>query len=283
GDIAVKLNLKGLKGGHSGLDILLGRANANKLLFRFLKRMVAENEVRLASFGGGSLRNTIPREAYAIVTIPEDGLADLAEAVADYEDQINEEYKGIENQLYFTIDQVDLPSGLIPEDVQDDVINAIEAAHDGVLRMIPGISGIVETSSNLAICESKEGLITCQFLIRSAAESMKRSLVSSLQSCFSLAGAKVTESGDYPGWQPNLESPLKDLMARIYEEKFGKKPNVNVIHAGLECGIIQDAIGKMDMISFGPNISFPHSPDEKVEIASVERFWDYLTTLLVEI
>jgi len=283
GDIAVKLNLKGLKGGHSGLDILLGRANANKLLFRFLKKAVSENEVRLASFGGGSLRNTIPREAYVIVTIPEDGLADMAEAVADYEDQINEEYKGIENSLHFTIDQVDLPTGLIPEEVQDDVINAIEAVHDGVLRMIPGIPGIVETSSNLAICESKEGLITCQFLIRSAAESMKRYLASSLQSCFSLAGAKVTESGDYPGWQPNLESPLKDLMTRIYEKKFGEKPNVNVIHAGLECGIIQDAVGKMDMISFGPNILFAHSPDEKVEIASVERFWDYLTTLLVEI
>lgn len=283
GDIAVKLTLKGLKGGHSGVDILLGRANANKLLFRFLKTAVAENEVRLASFSGGTLRNAIPREAFAVVTIPEEDLPDLAEAVADYEDQVNEEYKGIENRLYFTIDQVELPSGLIPEEVQDDVINAVEAAHDGVLRMIPEMPDVVETSSNLAICESKEGFVSCQFLVRSSAESMKKTLASSLQSCFSLAGAKVTETGDYPGWKPNLQSPVMDLMAGIYERKWGARPNINVIHAGLECGIIQDAVGTLDMISFGPNISFPHSPDEKVEIASVEKFWDYLTSLLVEV
>ena len=280
GDIAVKLTLKGLKGGHSGIDISLGRANANKLLFRFLKMAVAEDEVRLASFSGGNLRNTIPREAFAIVTIPEDGLSDLVESVKDYEDQINEEFHGVENQLYFTLDQVDLPSGLIPEEVQDDVINAIEAAHNGVLRMIPEIPEIVETSSNMAICESKEGLVTCQFLIRSSAESMKRTLVSMLDSCFALAGAKVTESGDYPGWKPNMNSPIMDKMVEIYQQKWGVKPTVNVIHAGLECGIIQDAVGTLDMISFGPTIQFPHSPDEKVEIASVEKFWDFLISTL---
>jgi len=280
GDIAIKLNLYGLKGGHSGVDILLGRANANKLLFRFLKTAVAENEIRLASFNGGTLRNAIPREAYAIVTLPEDGLADLAELVADYEDQINVEYKGIENQLHFTLDQVTLPDGLIPEEIQDDVINAIEAAHDGVLRMIPDMSDVVETSSNLAICESREGLITCQFLVRSASDTMKSTLYSSLQSCFSMAGAKVVESGDYPGWMLNLNSPVKDLLSGIYESKFGKKPNVNVIHAGLECGIIQDAVGTLDMISFGPNIEYPHSPDERVEIVSVTRFWEFLVSIL---
>lgn len=283
GDIAVRLNLKGLKGGHSGVDILLGRANANKLLFRFLKMAVAENEVRLASFSGGTLRNAIPREATAVVTVPEDGLADLAEAVADYQDQINEEFKGVENTLSFTIDQVELPSGLIPEEVQDDVVNAVEAAHDGVLRMIPEMPDVVETSSNLAICESGDGIISCQFLVRSSMESMKHTLVSSLQSCFSLAGAKVTESGNYPGWKPNLKSPIMDLMAGIFEQKWGVKPTINVIHAGLECGIIQDAVGTLDMISFGPNISYPHSPDEKVEIASVERFWDYLVSVLAAI
>jgi len=281
GDIAIKLILKGLKGGHSGIDIILGRANAIKLLFRFLKVAVAENEVRLASFSGGNLRNTIPREAFAIVTIPEDGLADLSDAVNAYEDQINDEFKGIENPLSFTLEQVDLPSGLIPEPVQDDVINAIEAAHDGVLRMIPEIPEIVETSSNMAICESKEGLVTCQFLIRSSSESMKRTLVSSLSSVFALAGAKVSESGDYPGWKPNMQSPIMDKMVQLYEQKWGNKPTVNVIHAGLECGIIQDAVGRtLDMISFGPTIVFPHSPDEKVEIASVEKFWDFLVLTL---
>jgi dipeptidase D len=283
GDIAVKLTLKGLKGGHSGVDIHLGRANANKLLFRFLKEAVADLEVRLVSFSGGTLRNAIPREAYAVVTIPEEGLQDLAEAVADYQDQLNDEYKGIENTLYFSLEQVDLPSGLIPEEVQDDVINAVVAAHDGVYRMIPEMPDVVETSSNLAICESSEGVARCKFLVRSSAESMKETLVSTLQSLFALAGAKVVTDGNYPGWKPNLNSAIMDLMKRIYEEDWGMLPHINVIHAGLECGIIQDAVGTLDMISFGPNITFPHSPDEGVEIASVERFWKYLVKVLAQI
>jgi dipeptidase D len=283
GDIAVKLVLKGLKGGHSGVDIHLGRANANKLLFRFLKDAVAELEVRLASFSGGTLRNAIPRESWAIITIPEDGLQDLADAVADYQEQLNDEFKGIENTLYFTLNQVELPVGLIPEEVQDDVINAVVAAHDGVYRMIPEMPDVVETSSNLAICESEVGVARCKFLVRSSADSMKDTLVSTLQSLFALAGAKVTTEGDYPGWKPNLQSPIMDLMNKIYEDDWNEKPHINVIHAGLECGIIQDAVGTLDMISFGPNITFPHSPDEGVEIASVERFWNYLVKVLAEI
>lgn len=283
GDLALKLSLTGLKGGHSGLDINLGRGNANKLLFRFLKQAVSDFEVRLASFNGGTLRNAIPREAFAVITLPEENLQDFVSAVADYQDQLNEEYAGIENPLTFDAVQVELPDGLIPEEIQDDVINAIEAVHNGVLRMIPEMPEIVETSSNLAKTESREGHISCQFLARSATEPMKKSLVSMIQSCFALAGAKVAESGDYPGWKPNLKSHAMDVLSGIYEEKWGSKPIVNVIHAGLECGIIQDAVGKLDMISFGPNICFPHSPDEKVEIASVERFWDYLLSSLERI
>jgi len=283
GDIAVKLVLNGLKGGHSGVDIHLGRANANKLLFRFLKEAVADLEVRLASFSGGTLRNAIPRESWAIVSIPEEGLQDLAEAVSEYEAQLNDEFKGIENIISFSLQQVDVPAGLIPEEVQDDIINAVVAAHNGVYRMIPEMPAVVETSSNLAICESVEGLARCKFLVRSSADSMKDTLVSTLQSLFALAGAKVTTDGEYPGWKPNLQSPIMDLMNKIYENDWNSKPQINVIHAGLECGIIQDAVGKLDMISFGPNISFPHSPDEGVEIASVERFWNYLVKVLAEI
>jgi len=283
GDIALKLSLTGLKGGHSGIDIILGRGNANKLMFRFLKQAVSDYEVRLASFQGGTLRNAIPREAFAIVTIPEEILQDFIDAVSVYEDQINEEYAGVENHLTFDAIQVDLPDGLIPEEIQDDVINAIEAVHNGVLRMMPEIPEIVETSSNLAKTECREGHISCQFLVRSATENMKRSLVSMIQSCFALAGAKVTESGNYPGWKPNLKSHAMDVLSSVYEEKWGNKPKVNVIHAGLECGIIQDAVGSLEMISFGPNICFPHSPDEKVEIASVLRFWEYLLTTLEKI
>jgi dipeptidase D len=280
GDVAVRLSLAGLKGGHSGVDILLGRANANKLLFRFLKKAVKEYEARLASFQGGSLRNAIPREAYAVVTIPEENLPALEEGVNDYENLINEAFTGIENHLSFSIQQVDLPDSLIPEGIQDDVINAMEAVHDGVLRMIPEMPEVVETSSNLAIATSQEGLVTCQFLVRSASPFMKDNLVSMIESSLSLAGAKVTTSGDYPGWKPNLKSHVMDVMVSVHEQLFRVKPAVNVIHAGLECGIIQDGVGTMEMISFGPNISFPHSPDEKVEIASVERFWNYLSQVL---
>lgn len=280
GDIAVMLELNGLKGGHSGVDILLGRANANKLLFRFLKQAVAELEVRIATFNGGNLRNAIPREANAVVTIPEEGLQELADAVADYQDQLNMEFEGIENPLTFALKVVEAPIGLLPEEVQDDVVNAIVAAHDGVYRMIPSMADVVETSSNLAICEVEKNVVRCRFLIRSSAESMKETLVSTLQSLFALAGAKITTDGDYPGWSPNLNAPMLKIMSEIWSKEYGQTPRVNVIHAGLECGIIQDAVGPMDMISFGPNLIFPHSPDEGVEIASVQRFWDFLVKTL---
>jgi dipeptidase D len=280
GDVAVRLELKGLKGGHSGIDIVLGRANANKLLFRFLKQAVAEFEARVSSFNGGNLRNAIPREAFAVVTIPEEGLQDLADAVADYEEQLNVEYQGIENSLSFSLCVVEMPSGLLPEEVQDDVINAVVAAHDGVYRMMPSMPNVVETSSNLAICKVEDGQVYCRFLIRSSAESMKEALVSAQQSLFALAGAKVTTDADYPGWRPNLSSPMLHLLSDIWLREYAQTPHVNVIHAGLECGIIQEVVGPMDMISFGPNLIFPHSPDEGVEVSSVQRFWNFLVKAL---
>lgn len=280
GDVAIKLTLTGLKGGHSGIDIILGRANANKLMFFFLKDAVAEYEARLASFEGGNMRNSIPREAYAIVTVPEENVDALVESVQEYEKKINEAFAGIENTLTFTADQVDLPDSLIPEEIQDDFINSVVAVHNGILRMIPEIPEIIETSSNLSIAKSSEGHLTCQFLVRSSSEFMKSNLVSMIQSTFSMAGAKVSENGDYPGWKPNLKSHLMDVMSSVYEKLFNEKANVTVIHAGLECGIIQDRLGKLDMVSFGPNIFFPHSPDEKVEIASVERFWKFIVKTL---
>lgn len=280
GDIAVKLDLKGLKGGHSGVDIILGRANANKLMFRFLKTSIAEYEARLSSFNGGNLRNAIPRESVSVITIPSESFEDFEQAVSDYESQINAEFAGIENVLSFSCSKIDLPDGLLPEAVQDDIVNAVVAAHDGVYRMTPGMPEVVETSSNLAICELENGVAHCRFLVRSSSESMKNTLVSELQSLFSLAGAQVKTDGDYPGWNPNLNSPILKVMSGIWQEDYRVVPKINVIHAGLECGIIQDAVGFMDMISFGPNIIFPHSPDEGVEIASVSRFWDFLVKTL---
>ena len=275
GDVAIALELTGLKGGHSGLDINLGRGNANKLLFRFLKMAVTDYEARLASANGGNLRNAIPREASAVLTIPNEVVDDFMEEVADYEQQLNEEFKGIEDHITFKASVTDLPSYLIPEEVQDDVINSIVGCFNGAVRMLPDMPAIVETSSNLAIVKSMQGMVEVVFLIRSLNETQKFYLASSLQSVFTLGGAKVVFDGDYPGWDPNMDSPLLHMMKRIYKEEFGNEPSVVVIHAGLECGIIGSKIAGLDMISYGPTIRHPHSPAEAVSISSVEKFWNF--------
>jgi len=283
GDVALKVSLTGLKGGHSGVDINLQRGNANKLMFRFLKDAVADYEVRLASIDGGSLRNAIPREAFAVVTVPAEGVDDLIDFVKEYEELFIEEFKSVEDQIAFTVEQVNLPTGLIPEEVQDDLINGVTACPNGVLRFIPELPTVVETSNNLAIIKSDGNSIILRTLIRSSVESRKEELASMVESVFLLAGAKVDLVGGYPGWKPNLDSPILKQMTKVYEDKFGKTPKVMIIHAGLECGIIGTHYPNMDMISFGPTIRYPHSPAEKVNIATVVKFWDYLLATLENI
>jgi len=283
GDVALKVSLTGLKGGHSGVDINLQRGNANKLMFRFLKDAVADYEVRLASIDGGSLRNAIPREAFAVVTVPTEGVDDLIDFVKEYEELFIEEFKSVEDQIAFTVEQVNLPTGLIPEEVQDDLINGVTACPNGVLRFIPELPTVVETSNNLAIIKSDGNSIILRTLIRSSVESRKEELASMVESVFLLAGAKVDLVGGYPGWKPNLDSPILKQMTKVYEDKFGKTPKVMIIHAGLECGIIGTHYPNMDMISFGPTIRYPHSPAEKVNIATVVKFWDYLLATLENI
>ena len=282
-EIALKIVISGLKGGHSGVDIHLGRANANKLLFRFLKHAVQEYDARLAWVSGGNLRNAIPREAEAVVTIPAEYKSDFLDGVADFEALYIHEYGLIEDDLTLTAEETGLPDFLIPEPIQDDLINAVVGCRNGVARMIPGVPGVVETSSNLAIVRSSEGSIEILILIRSSSESMKQALVSSLESVFLLAGAKVETSGDYPGWEPNLNSPVLKVAKDIHKKVLGFDPEVKIMHAGLECGIIGAAYPNLDMISFGPTIKFPHSPDERVNIASVEHFWNFLTNLIENI
>lgn len=280
GDVAVKISLTGLKGGHSGVDIHLGRANANKLMFRFLKEAVCDYGARLASIDGGSLRNAIPREAFAVVTIPGDNAEALWELVADYQDLFRTEYAGVEDAIYFTAEMTDLPKTLIPEEIQDDMINAVEGCQNGVIDMLHDFPGTVESSSNLAIVHSQEGLITIKILVRSSSESRKAAVCSSLESIFSLAGAKVEYGTSYGGWQPDINSPVLNVMQETYEELFGRKPSVKVMHAGLECGIIQEVYPDMDMISIGPDLEHPHSPDERVRISSVQKVWTFLVATL---
>ncbi len=283
GDVAVKLSLTGLKGGHSGVDIHLGRANANKLMFRFLKEAVCDYGARLSSIDGGSLRNAIPREAFALITIPGDNVEALWELVADYQDLYREEYAGVENGIEFVAEMAELPTTLIPEEIQDDMINAIEGCQNGVISMLNDFPGTVESSSNLAMVKSSSELIEIKILVRSSSESRKAAVCSSLDSVFSLAGAKVEYGGAYGGWQPNINSPILNVMQQTYEEMFGKKPSVKVMHAGLECGIIQEAYPTMDMISVGPDLEHPHSPDERVNIPSVQKVWDFLVATLARI
>ena len=280
GDVAIKVSLTGCKGGHSGCDIHLQRANANKLLFRFLKEAVANYEARLASVEGGSLRNAIPREASAIITIPAEGVDELMDLVAEWEDLFVAEYDGVEDNIRLSAEQVECPATELPEDVQDFLIHAITVCPHGVYRVIPEMPEIVETSNNLAMLKTEENRIIVHCLTRSSVESRKEELQEMIHSTFAMAGAAVEFSGSYPGWQPNFNSNIMEVMKTTYLNNYGVEPRVIIIHAGLECGIIGRNYPGMDMISFGPTIEHPHSPDEKVNIASVAKFYEYLLATL---
>jgi len=283
-EVAIKVSLTGLKGGHSGVDIHLGRANANKLMFRFLKDALLTYDIRMSSVSGGSLRNAIPREAFAVIVVDgKEKYECIKEMVANYEELFNQEFKGIENKIDFKAESVaiDPEMKLIPKDIQTKLTHAIIACPNNVINQFAELPDTVETSVNMAIVQSSKGLIDIRFLARSSSESKKNALCSSIESVFTLAGADFVEtSNGYPGWDPNPKSAILAVMERVFEQQHGVKPKVEVIHAGLECGIILSNKPGLDTVSFGPTIKFPHSPDEKVNIASVQKFWDYLTTLL---
>ena len=288
GDIALKVTVKGCKGGHSGCDIHLQRANAIKLLFRFLKDAVSNFEARLACVEGGNMRNAIPREASAVITIPADSYQDLQDLVDRYEDLWLKEYDGIEPDMHFGMEEVECPKTEMPEDIQDFLIHAVTLCPHGVYRVIPEMPDIVETSNNLAIIETNEQMVNDKMvktvkvicLTRSNVESRKEELASVIHSAFSLAGAEVKFDGAYPGWQPNFKSTLLATMKETYEKEFGTSPRIVTIHAGLECGIIGSKYDGMEMISFGPTIEHPHSPDERVNIATVQKFYRYVLAAL---
>ncbi|MDR3194047.1 MAG: aminoacyl-histidine dipeptidase [Tannerella sp.] len=281
GDVPVKVSLTGLSGGHSGVDIHLGRANANKLLFRFLKDAVRDYGARLAFVRGGSARNAVPREATAVVTLPNDSVDALWEFVADCQELWRAEYAGIEqHRICFSAEITQQPVSLLPVEIQDDLINAVEGCQNGVIDMLHDFPGTVESSSNLAIVESSKGKVEIKILARSSSESRKDALCSSLESVFSLAGAKVEYGNMYSGWDPDIHSSVLKTMQSVYRQLYGKEPAVKVIHAGLECGIIRETYPDMEMISFGPDLVYPHSPAEAVKIASVGRVWDFLLATL---
>ncbi len=271
---AYSLCVKGLKGGHSGIQIGYGRANANRLLFRLLNNAPAGT--LLAGVDGGGLRNAIPREAVATVLVPLGCTEEWEKTVAAYEKTVVKEYDGIEDEISVTATPCAMPAEVIPAEVAGKLAKAVVGAPNGVIAMSVAMPGLVQTSTNLARVVSDGKCVKIQCLLRSSVGSEKVALGEALKGVFELAGASVELSGDYDGWNPDMKSPILHAMLASYKALYGKEPAVTAIHAGLECGIIGGVYPNLDMISFGPTICYPHSPDEKVNIASVERFYEFL-------
>ena len=282
-DKALKISLKGLKGGHSGLEIHEGRGNANKLMARFVKDAIEECDARLATWHGGNMRNAIPFECESVITVPEENVEAVMEMVAEYKAIFENEYKGIESGIIFNAEDVELPVNEVPEEIQDNLINAIYGCHNGVLRMIPAIPSVVETSSNLAIISIEGGEASIKILARSSSETMKEYISNTLQSCFSMAGMKVTMSGSYGGWDPNTDSEILKLLEKEYRELFSAEAVEQVDHAGLECSIILGKYPHLDVVSLGPTLRSPHTTSERCFIPTVEPFWKLLKQTLADI
>ena len=282
-EAAVKVTLKGFRGGHSGLEINEGRANANKEMVRFVRNAVNELGVRLASWEGGNMRNAIPFKAEVVLALPQSKVTALKDMVARQKALLEDEFKGIEPNVEFFVEDVEKPANLVPADVQEKLINAIYACHNGVLRMIPSYPDVVETSSNLAIIHIEPTKASIMILARSSREDMRDYISAQLESCFNMAGMKTVFSGQYGGWDPNPDSEILNLLKKVYKEQNGVEGIVQVDHAGLECSVILGKYPGMDVVSLGPTLRSPHTAKERLEIATVEPFWKLLVQTLEEI
>lgn len=273
---AYEISLMGLKGGHSGMEIILQRGNANKIMVRFLRENQALMGLRLASMDGGGLRNAIPREAKAVVLVKENDAKAFEAAAAVYQDQIVKYYSAVETAIKFKVTPASMPSKVLSADDQVCIINALTAAPNGIMRMSDAMKGLVETSTNMSRVAVADGKVEVLFMTRCMVNYGKRELDSMIRSVFELAGGVVTDTNDYDGWAPNMASPVLATMLKGYQTLYGRTPEVKAIHAGLECGIIGSKYPDLDMISIGPTIRFPHSPDEKVNVESVAKFYEFL-------
>ena len=283
GSVGYTITVKGLNGGHSGMDIHKGLGNANKIMNRLLFDAFENFGLQIAEINGGSLRNAIPRESVAKVIVAqmydEAYVFDMQEIIND----IKTEFKTTEPNLTIEIEKSELPSKVMDLGVQEGIIRSIYAAHNGVYRMSADMEDLVETSNNVARIIIKDGEITIGCLTRSSVESSKFDLANVLRSAFELSGCEVTLSGSYPGWTPNVNSEILDVLVAIYEKQNNEKPKVVACHAGLECGILGTNYPDMDMISFGPTIHGAHSPDERASIKSVQKFWKFVMEILESI
>lgn len=282
GAIGYIIKIRGLKGGHSGMDIDKGRANANVLMNRILF-YANDFDLQVASIDGGSLRNAIPRESTAIVAVANSESDAFEKHVKTMFFTFKEEFKSIETNFTILVEKTACPPKVMNKAAQKQFVNGIAGLVNGVFRMSPDIKGLVETSSSLARILVKDGEIITQSLQRSSVESTKTEVANAVCATFENAGATVVQEGDYPGWKPKMDAPIVELTAALYVEMFKEKPQVKACHAGLECGILGKHLPETDMVSFGPNIRHAHSPDECVQISSVQKFWTFLLTILEEI
>ena len=280
GYVFKKIAVSGLIGGHSGMDIVLYRANANKILSRILVPVMRDLSVRLCKIAGGSIRNSIPRDAHAIVAIPKKNERKVAAIVSKVRKEVTEKYKYTDKDLKVTIAPVKEKEPAIEKNTALAIVRAIYAIPNGVNRMSDTVAGFVETSNNMAIVQQEAKTIKVHSLMRSSVDSSKYDLAESMRAIVELAGGTCNFSGGYSGWQLDMNSPILKVAKDVYKGLYNKEPEVTGIHAGLECGILGAAYPNWDMVSFGPTIYSPHSPDERVEIASVEKCWKYLVELL---
>lgn len=283
GNIGLTITVKGLNGGHSGMDIHKGLGNANKIMNRVLYSLVSSFNTGIASINGGSLRNAIPRESVAVLSVAKSSLAEVKALIANITKEIVFEFKTTEPSLKIEVAESAAPSLVMNSQQAKQIVKSIYAAHNGVYRMSADMRDLVETSNNVAKVTIEGGKITIACLTRSSVESSKMDLANQLRSTFELGGCEVSFAGSYPGWTPNVSSPILKVLVDVYEKLHGDKPEVVACHAGLECGILGSNYPGMDMISFGPTILGAHSPDERVSISSVQKFWDYLMEILKNI
>lgn len=279
-----KIVLTGLKGGHSGLDIHLGRGNANKIMNRVLWSAANKVGLRIASVNGGSLRNAIPRESVAIVTVPIENKETFLQLVNGFLGIVKNELASTDGGVSISVEPANKPEFVMDAATQKSFLNAVFACPNGVYGMSADMPGLVETSNNLAIIKTEDNQIHFETLQRSSVESQKEDIKHAVVSVFELAGATdIKNSGDYPGWKPNMQSNVLKVMQSVYRNLFNGEPKLAAMHAGLECGLLGNVYPNWDMISFGPTIRSPHSPDEKVNIETVGEFWKYLVDVLKNI
>ncbi|MFJ1433927.1 aminoacyl-histidine dipeptidase [Capnocytophaga canimorsus] len=281
--VAYKIVVKGLQGGHSGMDIHKGFGNANKIMNRLLFDGFENFGLRISEINGGGLRNAIPRESTAIVVVDKIQNEAFEFEFKQLTEVIKHELQITEPNLSIDLESTNLPENVMELGVQEGVLRSIYTAHNGVYAMSKSISDLVETSNNIARVVVKDGEIKIHCLTRSSVESAKFDLANALRSAFELSGFEVEFTGSYPGWEPDVNSSILKVLKEQYEKLFGEKPNVVACHAGLECGILGQNYPNMEMISFGPTIKGAHSPDEKVNIKSVQKFWKYLLEILKNI